>query len=760
MATLRSLSVMLSMNATQFKREANKVDRQFRKMSRGFDRQSRQMSNSLQKIGIAMVGVGVASRSLIRTADNMTEMRNSLGAVLPNATAVHNAMVDIQKIALDSRQDLTSVSKLYSRIALSTEHLALGADKTATVVSMFSNSLKLSGSSGAQASSAILQFGQALAGGRVHAEEFNSILENNPKFAIEMAKWLKVNQNVGNGTAASLRTLVKEGGVTAQMMIDFATDAEVAANMQEKVKNMAFQVSDAMTNMRTRFDFLVDSLNTTFRVNEKLAGGLRFLTENMDTIAKRVIPATVLVLGALAAKMALTFTWTMINAAVALPAMISQFVLLKKMQLVEFFQGLATNIASFGKKTLVAAAKVIGIVAGLYAVSVVIRGLWKTSKEFGKNWTVLFSTLGDVVSGIGTIIGSAFKLGFAKVMKGIKELVNYGIEAINKFRDSDNQISLFDLEGSESDISSLESKIAEAQGKVAAGVTKLGELNAQFGSAAWANMKETIMNDMEFIKNLPATALAALGSKLDSLGALMGTDGITSSPEKEDEEGTEGAEGEGPKDKKTGVAKMLENLTSLRDSFTATAADGQSAFQNMAKGMKTYGDVLERGAAKSKKIAALKKALLIKEIILNQKAAIMAAWTSAPFPANLGAVAITAAQTAMLVKDVMGGGGSFSGMGKEIPKGQFHDGIDNVPSTGTYLLEQGERVVDSRLNGDLKEFMANPGQAQTAQPATVNLHVNGVSDPDVVVEALSSRRGELESMMRRIALDSAGQTNF
>ena len=36
-------------------------------------------------------------------------------------------------------------------------------------------------------------------------------------------------------------------------------------------------------------------------------------------------------------------------------------------------------------------------------------------------------------------------------------------------------------------------------------------------------------------------------------------------------------------------------------------------------------------------------------------------------------------------------------------QGQFHDGIDNVPNTGTYLLEQGERVVDNRLNKDLSK---------------------------------------------------------
>lgn len=45
-------------------------------------------------------------------------------------------------------------------------------------------------------------------------------------------------------------------------------------------------------------------------------------------------------------------------------------------------------------------------------------------------------------------------------------------------------------------------------------------------------------------------------------------------------------------------------------------------------------------------------------------------------------------------------------------QGQFHDGIDNVPNTGTYLLEGGERVVDKRLNEDLKEFLADSSSKQ------------------------------------------------
>lgn len=42
-------------------------------------------------------------------------------------------------------------------------------------------------------------------------------------------------------------------------------------------------------------------------------------------------------------------------------------------------------------------------------------------------------------------------------------------------------------------------------------------------------------------------------------------------------------------------------------------------------------------------------------------------------------------------------------------QGMAHDGIDNIPKEGTWLLDKGERVVDSRTNSDLKDYLANGG---------------------------------------------------
>lgn len=58
--------------------------------------------------------------------------------------------------------------------------------------------------------------------------------------------------------------------------------------------------------------------------------------------------------------------------------------------------------------------------------------------------------------------------------------------------------------------------------------------------------------------------------------------------------------------------------------------------------------------------------------------------------------------------------------------GMAHDGIDSVPREGTWLLDKGERVVDSRTNQDLKQFLSGAGGVTANQ--TFNMSFPGITD--------------------------------
>lgn len=75
------------------------------------------------------------------------------------------------------------------------------------------------------------------------------------------------------------------------------------------------------------------------------------------------------------------------------------------------------------------------------------------------------------------------------------------------------------------------------------------------------------------------------------------------------------------------------------------------------------------------------------------------------------------------------------------PMGMAHDGIDNIPKEGTWLLDKGERVVDSRTNADLKGMIAN-------QKSGGDVHISvHVTDSGVTTQSNQSDQKQLGQMI-------------
>lgn len=128
----------------------------------------------------------------------------------------------------------------------------------------------------------------------------------------------------------------------------------------------------------------------------------------------------------------------------------------------------------------------------------------------------------------------------------------------------------------------------------------------------------------------------------------------------------------------------------------------------------------------------VQKAFNLASAIMSGYAAISAAWASAPFPYNLPAVAAATMETGVLQ----------AAISAVSPVGMAHDGIDNIPKEGTWLLDKGERVVDSRTNADLKNYLANGG----GTGGDVNITVN-VTDSGVTTQSNQSDQKQLGQMI-------------
>jgi hypothetical protein len=112
---------------------------------------------------------------------------------------------------------------------------------------------------------------------------------------------------------------------------------------------------------------------------------------------------------------------------------------------------------------------------------------------------------------------------------------------------------------------------------------------------------------------------------------------------------------------------------------------------------------------------SVQKGFNLASAIMNGYTAISAAWASAPFPYNLPAVAMATMETGVLQ----------AAISAVSPVGMAHDGIDNIPKEGTWLLDGGERVLNPNQNKDLTNYLSQ-AQTNSGQQSQVNLNPNFV----------------------------------
>lgn len=235
-----------------------------------------------------------------------------------------------------------------------------------------------------------------------------------------------------------------------------------------------------------------------------------------------------------------------------------------------------------------------------------------------------------------------------------------------------------------------------------------------------------------------ATTVLGASSKIsEMISAGSGAVGTSKSTE-----GPGDGEETGPLDKTKATINELAGLwgSYYQDLFDKDGKLNSEKAKNLAL---EVGDTI----LGTKKMAKVRKALAVGNVVRSTAEAVMVAAKSAPFPANLLPIGKAVALGAKQLSAV---------------KGQAHDGINNIPSTGTYLLEKGERVVDSRLNTDLSSYLKaqralNSTNSVSNSSHTVNNSpvLNLSFSGDVGDDAVRSNRGEIESMIREVFADYA-----
>lgn len=176
--------------------------------------------------------------------------------------------------------------------------------------------------------------------------------------------------------------------------------------------------------------------------------------------------------------------------------------------------------------------------------------------------------------------------------------------------------------------------------------------------------------------------------------------------------------------------EQIDEINQAR--FDAQLAGAESLFGNLAD---LAGEYAGKQSDAFRALFAIEKAVAIARSIIAINTAIAQASASAPFPANLGAMASVAAATAGLIANI-----------KSAVIGQAHDGIDSVPNSGTWLLERGERVTtaetSAKLDRTLDEVKANNDESMNKQSNGERVSVFAVLDENTIYDLMQTSRAE------------------
>lgn len=243
-SVIGALRVTLGLDSAEFEtgiKRASKSSQQFSKSAKELGAGAASVSNALRGVGaaIGITTIGAGATAYLKLADRAKQLAAQLKLSTAQMGSFGQAQKDVNRIAADTRNGLSETGTLYANFMRATKELGGQQWEAARATETFSKTLKISGASGAEAASATLQFGQALASGVLRGDEFNSIMEASPRLARLLADSL--GQPIGN-----LRKMAEEGQLTADRLFRALTDRKFTDGIDAEFKKMPVTFDEAM----------------------------------------------------------------------------------------------------------------------------------------------------------------------------------------------------------------------------------------------------------------------------------------------------------------------------------------------------------------------------------------------------------------------------------------------------------------------------------------------------------------------------------
>lgn len=234
--------------------------------------------NALNTV-LSAVGSYLAISEVMRYADAWTKFEGQVATSTKSMKENLTVQKELYAIAQRHGTSIDALGDLYSRLARSGKELGTSQKDILQFTELLSISLGIQGTSAQAASGALLQLGQALGGGVVRAQEFNSILEGAPIILQFVAQKI---EGV-DGSIAKLRQRMIDGNLTSKEFFDAYLAA--APQIEEAYAKTGRTFGAGMTVMENALKKFFGELNKGSIVSGAFYNAMSLIANNLDVIA-------------------------------------------------------------------------------------------------------------------------------------------------------------------------------------------------------------------------------------------------------------------------------------------------------------------------------------------------------------------------------------------------------------------------------------------------------------------------------------------
>ncbi len=239
-------------------------------------------SFALAPLAGAIAGV-VSAQALVnlqKLGEQFTLLESRVKRLSASAEDALTNYAALLQISSAGGSDLTTTIKLWESLTASLTSLGVTRDQVLSLTDTLQKIGKIGGSSAEEISAALRQFSQAVAGGTLRAEEFNSIIEQMPELGRKIADGLGIPFN-------ELRQQMLDGKLTIDRVLTavYEQTGKVNAefnNVPRTVDAATNAIVNAMGVAISKIDQATRASQTLAKALDAIARGIRLTTGDLN----------------------------------------------------------------------------------------------------------------------------------------------------------------------------------------------------------------------------------------------------------------------------------------------------------------------------------------------------------------------------------------------------------------------------------------------------------------------------------------------